>query len=215
MGRQKGQGIVEYALILAFVVGIGGVLFANGNLADSIRSVFSNVNTLIEEASKPPLAAATTAKDIIERLRQGRYEGLAADELPGKLSKTLEITSDSPEGQQLAKKLNIQTKQGDAWFARVYTNGVTVFTYYSADANKGKTYEELKQDYNANPSKYYTKETEKKPTTVWITEGYYNNSGGSAVSTGATYFENVPGYVGPSPSGNGMSINPTSANKLK
>lgn len=144
MGRQKGQGIVEYALILAFVVGIGGVLFANGNLADSIRSVFSNVNTLIEEASKPPLAAATTAKDIIERLRQGRYEGLAADELPGKLSKTLEITSDSPEGQQLAKKLNIQTKQGDAWFARVYTNGVTVFTYYSADANKGKTYQDLR-----------------------------------------------------------------------
>ena len=55
MGRQKGQGMVEYALILAFVVGIGGMLFANGNLADSIRSVFSNVNTLIEEASKPPL----------------------------------------------------------------------------------------------------------------------------------------------------------------
>lgn len=97
MGRQKGQGIVEYALILAFVVGIGGVLFANGNLADSIRSVFSNVNTLIEEASKPPLAAATTAKDIIERLRQGRYDGLA-DELQGKPSKTLEITSDSEKG---------------------------------------------------------------------------------------------------------------------
>ena len=145
MGRQKGQGIVEYALILAFVVGIGGVLFANGNLADSIRSVFSNVNTLIEEASKPPLAAATTAKDIIERLRQGRYDGLA-DELQGKPSKTLEITSDSEKGQELAKKLNIKTKPGDAWFVRVTTHGHTVFTYYSADANGGQTYGELKEN---------------------------------------------------------------------
>lgn len=214
MEKQKGQGIVEYALLLAFIVGVGSVLY-NGNLADAIRSVFSNVNTRIEEALKQPLEAATTAKDIIERLRQGRYEGLAADELPENPRKTLEITSDSPEGQQLAKKLNIQTKQGDAWFARVYTNGVTVFTYYSADANKGKTYEELKQDYNANPGTYYTKETGKKPTTVWITEGYYNSRGGSAVNSGATYFENVPGYVGPSPSGNGMSINPTPTNNLK
>lgn len=81
MWKKKGQGIVEYALILAFVVAVGGVLYANGNLADSIRSVFSNVNTLIEEASKPPLEAATTAQDIIERLRQGRYDGLADDEL--------------------------------------------------------------------------------------------------------------------------------------
>ena len=64
MWKQNGQGIIEYALILAFVVGIGGVLFANGNLADSIRSVFSNVNI--------QLSAATTAQDIIERLRQGR-----------------------------------------------------------------------------------------------------------------------------------------------
>lgn len=213
MEKQKGQGIVEYALLLAFIVGVGSVLY-NGNLADAIRSVFSNVNTRIEEALKQPLEAATTAKDIIERLRQGRYEGLAADELPENPSKTLEITSDSPEGQQLAKKLNIQTKQGDAWFARVYTNGVTVFTYYSADANKGKTYEELKQDYNANPSTYYTKETGNH-TTVRITEGYYNSRGGSAVSSGATYFENVKGYVGPSPSGNGMSINPTPTNNLK
>ena len=62
MRKQKGQGIVEYALILAFVVGIGGVLFANGNLANSIRSVFSNVNI--------QLSASTTPQVIIERLRQ-------------------------------------------------------------------------------------------------------------------------------------------------
>ena len=119
MGRQKGQGIVEYALILAFVVGIGGVLFANGNLADSIRSVFSNVNTLIEEASKQPLKAATTAEDIIDRLGEGRYKNLA-DLLQGKPSSGKKIiASDSEEGKELARKLNIQTKEGDGWFADI------------------------------------------------------------------------------------------------
>lgn len=205
MWKQKGQGIVEYALILAFVVGIGGVLFANGNLANSIRSVFSNVNI--------QLSAATTAQDIIERLRQGRYEGLA-DELQGKPSTTLEITSESDEGKKLAQRLNIQTKEGDAWFARILTNGVTVFTYYSADANGGMTYDALKNDYAKDPSKYY-KQGKGNPTWVNIDEGYYNNSGGSAVSTGATYFKNARGYVGPSPSGKGISINPTPTDNFK
>lgn len=198
MWKQKGQGIVEYALILAFVVGIGGVLFANGNLANSIRSVFSNVNI--------QLSAATTAQDIIERLRQGRYEGLA-DELQGKPSKTLEITSDSAEGEKLAKELNIQAKPGDAWFVRVTTTGHTVFTYYSADANGGTTYDALKASYKNNPDYYYTKEKGNFHP-VKIYEGNYNGTGSG------TYYPNATGYVGPSPSGNGIIIDPTPTNKL-
>lgn len=206
MWKQKGQGIVEYALILAFVVGVGGVLYSNtsGSLVNSIRSVFSSVNTTINPA--------TSAQDIIERLRQGRYDGLAKDELKWDKNKTLIITSDSQEGQALANKLNIHAKQGDAWFARVLTNGVTVLTYYSADANGGMTYDALKKDYDANPSKYYTKDTGNHET-VRISEGYYNSSGGKADSHG-TYFENVRGYVGPSPSGKGIIIDPTQTNKL-
>ena len=77
------------------------LLFANGNLADSIRSVSGNVNIQLDPA--------TTPQDIIERLRQGRYDGLAKDELKRDKKKTLIITSDSAEGQALAQKLNIQT----------------------------------------------------------------------------------------------------------
>lgn len=198
MRKQKGQGIIEYALILAFVVGIGGVLFAHGNLADSIRSVFSNVNI--------QLSAATTAQDIIERLRQGRYEGLA-DELQGKPSKTLEITSDSAEGEKLAKELNIQAKPGDAWFVRVTTTGHTVFTYYSADANGGTTYDALKASYKNNPGYYYTKK-DGNSHPVKIYEGNYNGTGSG------TYYPNATGWVGPSPSGNGIIIDPTPTNRL-
>lgn len=203
MWKQKGQGIVEYALILAFIVGIGGVLFANGNLADSIRSVFSNVNI--------QLSAATTPQEIIERLRQGRYEGLA-DELKKTPSKTLEITSDSAEGEKLAKELNIQAKPGDAWFVRIFNTGHTVLTYYSADANGGKTYDTLKKDYATNPSIYYMP-TEGKPVTVKIDEGNYDGHGNKVAESGP-YYHNVPGHVGPSPSGTGISINPTPANNL-
>lgn len=216
MGKQKGQGIVEYALILAFVVGVGGLLYSNvnGSLADSIRSVFSNVDTLLEEASKQP---ATTSEEIIERLRQGRYEGLA-DVLQGKPSKTLVISSDSKDGKELARKLNIQTKKGDAWFARVQTDGTTVFSYYSAEANNGMTYDQLVTDYNKDPSKYYLPGVKDAAGNnnkfVRIDEGLFNNSGESAVGSGQTYFSNVKGYVGPSPSGTGLIIDPTPTNNF-
>ena len=39
---QKGQGIVEYALILAFVVGLAAVLTNTGGLKDAVGKVFSN-----------------------------------------------------------------------------------------------------------------------------------------------------------------------------
>ena len=165
MRQQKGQDIIEYALMLAIIVGIGGWIYnagANGGLAGSINSVFNNASALLDEASKEKLPAASTAKDIIERLRQGRV-------LQGKPSSTLVISSDSAAGQDLARKLNIQTKEGDGWFARVQTDGTTVFSYYSAAANNGVTFSQLAADYNSNPTKYY-EASKGNNATVRITE---------------------------------------------
>ena len=215
MRQQKGQDIIEYALMLAIIVGIGGWIYnagANGGLAGSINSVFNNASALLDEASKEKLPAASTAKDIIERLRQGRYDGLA-DVLQGKPSSTLVISSDSAAGQDLARKLNIQTKEGDGWFARVQTDGTTVFSYYSAAANNGVTFSQLAADYNSNPTKYY-EASKGNNATVRITEGLFNSQGKSAVGSGKTVFENVKGFVGPSPSGSGFIIDPTRTNNL-
>lgn len=216
MRQQKEQDIIEYALMLAIIVGIGGWIYnagANGGLAGSINSVFNNASALLDEASKEKLPAASTAKDIIERLRQGRYDGLA-DVLQGKPSSTLVISSDSAAGQDLARKLNIQTKEGDGWFARVQTDGTTVFSYYSAAANNGVTFSQLAADYNSNPTKYY-EASKGNNATVRITEGLFNSQGKSAVGSGKTVFENVKGFVGPSPSGSGFIIDPTRTNNLK
>lgn len=42
MLKQKGQGIIENALILAFVVGIG-MMLKGANLGDAVNGVFDNV----------------------------------------------------------------------------------------------------------------------------------------------------------------------------
>lgn len=42
MVKQKGQGIIEYALILAFVVGIG-MMLRGANLGSAVIGVFDDV----------------------------------------------------------------------------------------------------------------------------------------------------------------------------
>lgn len=48
---QKGQGIVEYALILAFVVVIAAALTNAGGLQDKIKGVFTKVETEVDKAN--------------------------------------------------------------------------------------------------------------------------------------------------------------------
>ena len=55
--NQKGQGLVEYALILAIVVGIGSFIFSGSGLKDSISSIFGTTSNLlgtVASASKDP-----------------------------------------------------------------------------------------------------------------------------------------------------------------
>ena len=48
---QKGQGIVEYALILAFVVAIAAVaLKSDSGIGKAIKTIFTNTGTKIEQA---------------------------------------------------------------------------------------------------------------------------------------------------------------------
>ena len=48
---EKGQDMVEYALMLAIIVGIGWLIYQQGNLADSIKQVFSDSSDLMTEAA--------------------------------------------------------------------------------------------------------------------------------------------------------------------
>ena len=51
MRKQKGQDLIEYALMLALVVGIGSFIYTQG-YGDNISAVFNNAGNLLEEANK-------------------------------------------------------------------------------------------------------------------------------------------------------------------
>ena len=57
---EKGQDMVEYALMLAIIVGIGWLIYQQGNLADSIKQVFSDSSNLMTEAASKSAKPSST-----------------------------------------------------------------------------------------------------------------------------------------------------------
>ena len=49
---EKGQDLVEYALMLAIIIGIGWGIYSQTGVADSIKNVFGNASSLMETAKK-------------------------------------------------------------------------------------------------------------------------------------------------------------------
>lgn len=173
MKKQKGQDIIEYALMLAVVVGIGFGIYSYGGqgIVNSISNVFNNAGSLLDSASVP---AASSPEDIIKRLFDERYGG-SSDilEKPAR-GEVKDIAFDSKEGQELARKLNIQTKEGDGWYVRIFSPGTTVVTYYSASDNGGVTFSQLK---NAKPG------DNEYRTIINIHEGIHDGSGKELYNT--------------------------------
>ena len=44
---KKGQGIVEYAILLAFIVAVAAFLFNNGALKDEITATFNSTASIL------------------------------------------------------------------------------------------------------------------------------------------------------------------------
>ena len=204
MRKEKGQDIIEYALMLAMVVGIGFGIYSYGGqgIANSISNVFNNADSLLNKAALP---MASSPEDIIKRLGDGRYQGLA-DILKETPASKVDIASNSVEGKALAQKLNIQTKEGDGWYARVNTDGYFIVSYYSAAANNGVTFSQRQIDYDNTPDnnksdKYGKDSTGRYKTRITIDEGYYYPNGTSK------FYPGTAGHIEVGPNGS-MSIYP-------
>lgn len=72
---QKGQDLVEYALMLAIIIGIGWGIYSQTGVADSIKNVFGNASSLMETAKKN--TGTVDMKAIIDRIieRETNYLG--------------------------------------------------------------------------------------------------------------------------------------------
>lgn len=75
--RAKGQNMVEYALMLAIVVGIGWGIYDQVGLSGSIKGVFSDAGSLLEDASKAEKAAFDIQPSIdkLKSLYSEYYKG--------------------------------------------------------------------------------------------------------------------------------------------
>ena len=70
---QKGQDLVEYALMLAIIIGIGWGIYSQTGVADSIKNVFGNASSLMETAKKQ--GVNLNWDEIFQRLRQVQSNG--------------------------------------------------------------------------------------------------------------------------------------------
>ncbi|MEE1404081.1 MAG: hypothetical protein U0K76_08285 [Dialister sp.] len=65
---QKGQDLVEYALMLAIIIGIGWGIYSQTGVADSIKKVFGNASSLMETAKKN--TGTFDMKPVLDRIKK-------------------------------------------------------------------------------------------------------------------------------------------------
>ena len=53
--EEKGQGLTEYVLILAFVAGLAYMMFTSSGLKTTVKNTFSSSQTMISSAAQSSL----------------------------------------------------------------------------------------------------------------------------------------------------------------
>ena len=78
MKKQKGQDLIEYALMLALVVGIGSFIYTQG-YGDNISAVFDHAGNLLEEVNKTQEEAKKEAEKAAAREADRNYADSLGD----------------------------------------------------------------------------------------------------------------------------------------
>lgn len=161
--KQKGQDLIEYALLLAIVVGIGGGLYAASGLPDSVSSIFGGAGNLVASAADMSSGMSAKARGILQKLGDAKTKRNTAFEGHNVISS---MGDDNP-GEKLDKQLGLnleyyETKDengkehkhsSDAWFM-FNQNGNTYFVYYNPADNDGVTAYESKSNQNYREKEY-------------------------------------------------------------
>lgn len=59
-GSEKGQDLIEYALLLALIVAVGVLIYQASGLKDSLTAIFSNAGSLTKDAASISTKAAAS-----------------------------------------------------------------------------------------------------------------------------------------------------------
>lgn len=151
--NQKGQDLVEYALMLAIIIGIGWGIYSQTGVADSIKNVFGNASSLMETAKKN--TGTFDMEAVLDRITEiqtgycGNGNGYDMDFKRGLIQSgwlTDVDKNDSTIGK-LASEL-----------------GATMWTYYNGQNSKLGTdgvglYWTTEKDFDSNEGKGLSKET--------------------------------------------------------
>lgn len=209
--RAKGQNMVEYALMLAIVVGIGWGIYDQAGLAGSIKGVFTDAGSLLEQASKGE-KSAFNIQPSIDKLNKliSKY-----DRGPGPMSAEDHNTS---RGILMDFWLN-DTDKKDADIAKLTSElGAKQWTYYhgegpkypnsissdsvglywsTEDLSKASLTEspdnyskESVLSYYYNGSNYYVMKNR-----VWMDQKQYNNNGQPELASKGNEYGKPPAEI--------------------
>lgn len=88
MWKEKGQNIIEYALMLALVVGIGSFIYTQG-YGDNISAVFNHAGSLLEQVNKSQEEAKEETEKAAAREADRNYADHLGDLLKNAVSKEI------------------------------------------------------------------------------------------------------------------------------
>ena len=214
--RAKGQNMVEYALMLAIVVGIGWGIYDQAGLADSIKGVFADAGGLLGHASKGEKAAfdiqpsIDKLKALYEKSNYGNVHMQASD-----INTNRGILMDGwldPEDQNRSDIAKLSSELGATQWTYYhgegpkYPNSISkdsVGLYWSTEdlskaSLKGSTDNYSNQSvlsYYYDGSSYYVMKNR-----VWMDQMQYNHGQPALASKGREYGKPAAEIVG-SPSG--------------
>lgn len=138
---EKGQDIIEYALLLSIIASLGFFIYSQHSMASSIYSVFNQAESLIETGAH---RSSPDYKPFLDSISSAIGSGNLH------LNTNEHILSGTAEGDALAKSLGIPCGEGDAWsIGRDVTSGgdYYVLVMYSAAANHNYPISKRKTDW--------------------------------------------------------------------
>lgn len=171
---QKGQDLVEYALMLAIIIGIGWGIYSQTGVADSIKNVFGNTSDLLTVVQKQ--GTNINWNEIFQRLDEIQKNGNYSS---GNTSEGMSYKRGMIQSGWLTDQ-----DQKDSTIGKLATElGATMWTFYNGE-NQGKlgteggglywTTEDLKSaELHAEGNNPYSKETVLSYRYDPLTEKYY------------------------------------------